>query len=110
MKKQKCKAIISRLARKEKKWLSREEITTFRFERRLCLSKHAEQDSTENGEPKQVTQERECDLQNYFDDKAQQEENDKPKSFIELSNNLVLTTELLICQMAFSSKLDFISE
>ena len=56
---------------KKKKWLSREEITTFRFERRLCLSKHAEQDSTENSEPKQVTQERERDLQNYFDDKAQ---------------------------------------
>lgn len=74
IKKRKCKALIFRLSRKEKKWLSREEITTFRFERRLCLSKHAEQDSTENGEPKQVTQERECDLQNYFDDKAQQEE------------------------------------
>ena len=73
MKKRKCKAIISRLARKKKKWLSREEITTFRFERILCLSKHAEQDSTENSEPKQVTQERERDLQNYFDDKAQQE-------------------------------------
>ena len=73
MKKRKCKAIISRLARKKKKWLSREEITTLGFERRLCLSKHAEQDSTENGEPKQVTQERERDLQNYFDDKAQQE-------------------------------------
>ena len=74
MKKRKYKTIISQLARKEKKWLSREEITTFRFERRLCLSKHAEQDSTENSEPKQVTQERERDLQNYFDDKAQQEE------------------------------------
>ena len=73
MKKRKCKTIISQLARKEKKWLSREEITTFRSVRRLCLSKHAEQDSTENGEPKQVTQERERDLQNYFDDKAQQE-------------------------------------
>ena len=43
------------------------------MERILCLSKHAEQDSTENSEPKQVTQERERDLQNYFDDKAQQE-------------------------------------
>ena len=73
MKKRKCKALIFRLARKKKKWLSLEEITTFRFERRLCLSKHTEQDSTENSEPKQVTQERESDLQNYFDDKAQQE-------------------------------------
>jgi len=67
----KVQSLISRLARKKKKWLSREEITTFGFERRLCLSKHAEQDSTENSEPKQVTQERERDLQNYFDDKAQ---------------------------------------
>jgi len=74
IKKRKCKALIFRLSRKKKKWLSREEITTFRFERRLCLSKHAEQDSTENSEPKQVTQERESDLQNYFDDKPQQEE------------------------------------
>ena len=70
MKKRKCKALIFRLSEKKKKWLSREEITTFGFERRLCLSKHAEQDSTENSEPKQVTQERERDLQNYFDDKA----------------------------------------
>jgi len=72
----KVQSLIFRLSRKKekhikKKWLSREEITTFWFERRLYLSKHAEQDSTENSEPKQVTQERESDLQNYFDDKPQ---------------------------------------
>ena len=77
MKKRKCKALIFRLSEKKKKWLSREEITTFGFERRQCLSKHAEQDCTENGEPKQVMQERESDFQNYFDDKAQQEKTSK---------------------------------
>lgn len=76
MKKRKCKAIIFRLSRKKKS--IKEKVAISRRDNHFliweCLSKHAEQDSTENGESKQVTQERESDLQNYFDDKAQQEE------------------------------------